>query len=161
MQFASFPRTLLALALVSLGGAACSPGGGLDDGGASDAGSTDAGPAPTDAGLRTDAGARDAGPSSDCPVINPFENPIGQACSDEAEGLVCKQGGCFAPGPNCLYIECRDGIWIDQAFYDAGPRDGGGVTSDAGETADDAGSDADAADDDDAGLPDAGGDDAG
>lgn len=138
---------LTTLALIAWVG--CAPGNGgdggtSDDGGdAADAGQLDAG---HDAGPTTQ---NDSGPSGECPTISPLTNPVGQPCSEE--GLVCRESGCFAPGPSCLFIECRNGEWVNQAMVDAGPQDSG-PADDAGTAEDDAG---DAGSTDDAGDTDA------
>lgn len=138
---------LASLALFAWAG--CAPGTAAD-GGTADAGEeVDAGHDPVDAGH--DAGNTtpgDGGATGECPTISPLSNPVGQPCDEE--GVICRESGCFAPGPSCLFIECRGGEWVNQALLDAGPQDAG-TDPDAGETADDAGETSDDAGDTDAG----------
>lgn len=116
----------------------CAPGdvndAGTDGGEVSDAGET-----PIDAG--SDAGpppGNDGGGASDCPAFN-LQASIGDGCDDE--GLVCRESGCFAPGPSCLFIQCYNGEWVNQAFLDAGApdTDAGPEETDAGDLIEDAG----------------------
>jgi hypothetical protein len=114
---------------------ACGPG----DNGETDSGPTpaeDAGGGEEDAGY--DAGEqpdRDGGQSGNqCPSF--LTSPVGASCS--VEGTECRSDGCgFAPGPNCLRIQCicdaaNDCSWQNQAFQDAGSDDSG--TTDSGTT---------------------------
>jgi len=130
------PRTsvaVAALAALSLTLACTPPAEQPEDAGTAE----DAGPdAPVDAGY--DAGPeirRDGGPGvENCPSL--LTSPLGTTCLDE--GHICRQDGCIAPGPNCLFIECicESGTcsWVNQATLvpDAGPTDAG--PADAGTT---------------------------
>ncbi len=138
---------LAPLALIAWTG--CAPGSSAD-GGTTDAGELDAGEQPVvDAGHDAgDTTPPDGGATGECPTISPLSNPVGQPCNEE--GVVCRESGCFAPGPSCLFIECRGGEWVNQALIDAGPRDAGsdpdaGESDDAGEISDDDAGSTDAA----------------
>ena len=115
-----------------------------------------------DAGVEDDAGViviPDDGGTEICPQANPVSSPVGTPCTNE--GQICPS--CLAPGPYCLDLVCRSGVWT---LGTVAPEDGGTVDdacpNDAGEG--DAGqNDAGNADagTSDAGTSDAGATDAG
>lgn len=133
-SFRFFAPFTLAAAL-----AACTPPA-TQDGGTVDGGQDEDAGAPVDAGH--DAGEPPPPPpdggGSECPAITGINNHIGEPCAEE--GVVCRESGCFAPGPSCLFIECHNGEWVNQALIDGGsvPEDAG---TDAGANGDDAGDD--------------------